>query len=691
MSFLKSKEFQDSYSKSFAELLGEFYIPVLERSVRYDRATGFFSSAIFLAIEAALSGFIARGGKIRMICSPRLSIDDKDAILRGLSDREIESKLVQEIDEFDFIFGSKAPSSILRSLIARKVLEIKIAVMRNGNGMYHDKYGMFHDEQDDFLCFDGSINESIAGWSAYGNHERFQVFRSWIEGDRSRAQEIRVEFQYAWDDLSNSFRVVSADRLPEVFKLRGDEIPENDALERFRNARLLHATRTTSNGVLVNKPLDLQKHQKLALANWSKQNHQGIISFVTAGGKTITALSAVREWLREQKPVIILVPSQILLDQWITEVQRELSIATYKLVQVGAGVGPENWRERVRNYLDEDLKQPPALIIGTYDSARTEPFLFLAERRRQDILLVCDEVHVVGAKENRKILSRITAIRRLGLSATPERYRDTEGTKAIFDFFGATVEPVFGISEGIAAGRLVPYSYNIRSVQLTEFEWKRFEELTVKIRQVARLKDETSGSNSYLDQLLQQRANVVKNATGKVGIALAIVEPKLNLYSHWLLYCNSLAQIREIREHFSGQGIECLEYHSRLTPTQRSSVIDYFTSNGGILAAVHCLDQGVDIPRIDAAVILASSTNPREYIQRRGRILRFTPNKLFADLNDVLAVKPDGTVALKSDISRAREIGANARNRDQVMIDIDFLAGSLDDNLSDGMELVDGE
>lgn len=683
---LRQLNLKISYSSSFSDLLEDFYIPTLEVSKQYRRAAGYFSSAILSAIEIALSGFIERGGTIQIICSPRMTEEDANAISNGFADRQIGSMLQNQIDEVDFQFGSKAPSSIVRSLMKRGALDIRIAVNVTGAGIYHDKYGILTDSHNDSVAFDGSINETLSGWSAYGNHESFQLFKSWDERVNDRVLDLSDRFDRTWSGQSKRLRIVHPHQLGEVFEPRTDDLPEAEALRLFRNARKFRiAGRGQPRGGL-GPSRDLQDHQKRALQNWEKQGFRGIVSFVTGGGKTITALAAARDWLSNGNPVIVLVPSEILVDQWIEESRTELASVSYTLVKVGAGESRDRWLPRLRDALDDRIKMPPGLIIGTYDSAKTEPFLFIAKSRDESVLIICDEVHAAGANESRRILDQLSPIRRLGLSATPERFNDAEGTDAIFRFFGSKIEPVFGISEAIEAGRLVPYAYNIETVRLTDSEHEHYEKLTSEIRRQSVIRDAMDSPNSYFEKLLRDRANIVKGAEAKVGVALNLLEEKLRLYSHWLVYCNSLAQIGQLRALLEKRGIPSLEYHSLLTRNARKDTLSYFTKNGGVLAAVHCLDQGVDIPRIDAAIILASSTNPREYIQRRGRILRASPKKTFADLNDIVTLTSDGVVALRSDIERARDIGEHAQNRGRVLVDIEFLEGTLPKGNNESVE-----
>lgn len=669
---LREVSLKRHYASDVAALIEDFYEPALAHARFYDRGSGFFSSGIFSAIETALTGFLDRGGKMRLICSPRLSEDDAQAIAAGEQDRLIAPALIDDMDRWDESVGSSAPSSILRCLVASGRLEIRIAIPRSGAGMFHPKFGIFTDVNGDKVVFHGSLNESLRGWTAYGNTESFDVYNSWDEAIAPWAREHVATFDRYWGNNSPHLRVLEARRLPEVFEPRNNDLDYESALASFRDGRRVRVTRESKEASGRCSPRDLQEHQRIAIENWKRAGSRGIIDFVTGGGKTITALAAAREWLSSNRPVLVLVPSEILLDQWAEEIDHEIGLDRVSLVRVGGGVPPATWVPQVRTALEAVESSVPNLILGTYDSVRTNSFLNQVDATRSELLVIADEAHVIGASKASTIMDRINAPARLGLSATPERFGDPAGTARIFDYFGPVVEPHFGIAEAIAAARLVEYRYEIHQVELTEEEDASFESLTTRIRQLFIQKEDGDDVGDQIDMLLRARANVIKNAEGKTRLAVEILKNEMHRRHHWLVYCNSLRQIAEIRTELKDQGVDSIEYHSELSKGERRSALSHFDRLGGVLLAVHCLDQGVDIPKIDAAIVVASSTNPREYIQRRGRILRWSPGKNRADLHDIVTLTRRDVVALNSDIERARQIAEHAENREIATALVDY-------------------
>jgi superfamily II DNA or RNA helicase len=685
---LSELEYDLEYSSSLNDLIDDFYLPVLGKSVTYDRAAGFFSSAIFWAIETTLCDFVARRGRIRIICSPRLSATDRDAVLTGMEDRRspnkaLESALQGDLREWDDSFGSRAPSSLLRHLVASGSLEMKFAVPRTSDGMFHDKYGIFHDLGGSAIAFLGSLNESLSGWTAYGsgNHESFHVFRSWVESDTERAESIKARFKYHWDEKSSFLNYFNSARLPDVFEPRDDDLDEQSAIEQIRLSRT-NKMRGARSSKKPKSQRELQEHQTLAIKNWNVNGKRGIICFVTGGGKTLTALAIVRNWVSDRGISVICVPTRDLLRQWRREVDLEIALPDSRIVQAGAGVGPDHWVNNLRSAVEQDQG---CIILTTYDSARDEKFLYQFARFKRQILLVADEVHEIGAPGNQRILDSIHATARLGLSATPERYGDDLGTARIFEYFGKKIEPEFGFRDARSAGRLCQYTYDIHEARLVEEEQQKFDNLSQAIMIALVAFKSGTGTKERLDLLRRERARIVKQATDKTRVAVHVIRNRLlrrdlsGREPHWLVYCNSILHLRRILEEVKPElltrNINALEYHSQMKEGERDAVLDTFERSGGVLFAVKCLDEGIDIPSINGAIIVASSTNPREYIQRRGRVLRCAINKPYAELHDIVTLTTGGGLALESELTRAREIAECAENKDRVLSDLEYVTG----------------
>jgi len=285
-------------------------------------------------------------------------------------------------------------------------------------------------------------------------------------------------------------------------------------------------------------------------------------------------------------------------------------------------------------------------------------------------LVVADEVHHVGAPVSRRLLG-VESGGRLGLSATPERYGDPDGTDALMAYFGPILPPHFGIADGIAAGRLVPYDYFVHLVQLTSDEWEEWARLSEQIsaliaRSSAVADQEDADLSSRVQHLLIARARLKKKARSKAALAVDIVRANFEHDQRWLIYCDDTEQLNDVGARLRAGGFTPSEYHSAMEGDPEET-LKAFEAGPGILVAIRCLDEGIDVPGITHALILASSTNRREFLQRRGRVLRVDPSgqKLAATIHDVLVSgsggEPERTL-LPGELQRAREFAIDARN-----------------------------
>lgn len=261
---------------------------------------------------------------------------------------------------------------------------------------------------------------------------------------------------------------------------------------------------------------------------------------------------------------------------------------------------------------------------------------------------------------------------RLGLSATPSRAGDPVGTSAILEYFNGIVPPPFTLFDAINVGALTPYAYHVRRVTLDADEQDRWNKLTRDIRQqyaqsVGR-EETTLDSALRLKHLLIRRARIAKGARAKVAAAVAIVTTEYRRGHRWIVYCDDQVQLGEVRDALRVAGCaDVFEYHTAMLGDPRQTLA-HFEANGGVVVSIRCLDEGVDIPTVSHALILASSRNPREYVQRRGRVLRKSSTKSLSHIFDVLVTpifdpaEIPATSLLEGELARAIEFGSHALN-----------------------------
>jgi superfamily II DNA or RNA helicase len=651
-----------SYSTSQDSMVDDFYSPCLANSVRYNRAVGYFSSAVFVLIHAALGQFVENHGQIRIICSPEMSNEDADAIKSGNANTQeiIEKSINSDLMDWNKTFESIAPSSLLRRLIESKIVDFRFAVPRAGKGIYHPKVGLFLDEMGNSISFNGSANETMRGWSDVGNHEYLDVFTSWTSYEASiRVENHRRLFEETWLGLTPGLKLYKPSELGQVFVPRENDLSLQECIDLVKSK--MHKVGTFENLDLevTSNLRKLGKHQEDVLDNWKDADHKGIISFVTGGGKTLAAIRAAKYWLDKGKQVIILVPSNILHSQWRDEIEIELKPFGYTPILVGNDSKKSIWKPALQGVFGKNIKPEAALFLSTYQTAKKPEFL-LNIQNISNLLLIADEAHRLGAPDTKNIMESLQCPGRLALSATIKRYGDEEGTRALLEYFKKELEPKFDFTDAIKAGRLVPYEYEFVTAQLTENEEDEFVELTSKLAKSLDWSGGQARSTSLSQHFARLRANIVKQASNKDDVALKLLfEAKKN--DRWLVYCNSIEHVNSISERLKEKGVYPMIYHSEMEG-DRQSTLNYFEREGGILLSIKCLDEGVDIPKLDRALIIASSSNPREYIQRRGRALRVAKGKYKASIYDIIVTRLDGQPALLSDVSRAESLAKNANN-----------------------------
>ncbi|PHS73525.1 MAG: type III restriction endonuclease subunit R [Cycloclasticus sp.] len=671
---LRNLSLSAEYFTGQSNLVQEFYGPCLSVSSRYDRSVGYFRSSVFILIGPEVIKFAKNGGKIRLISSPCLTVDDIDAISAGYKKKEdiVSDAIERDINSlFDCVEVAKNTEA-LATLIAVGALEVKLVFFPEAQGEYHTKLGVFYDNSGDSVVFKGSVNETWRGWHERGNHETLDVFCSWHVGrEELRVKNNQAYFDELWNNQINSldvipFSKVAIDKLKTVAKESLDDIHSNEITDYFVIGNQNTNNRATVESSVETKRIPL-KHQLKAIAEWHKQGRRGIFEHATGSGKTFTALVALKEHLEFGGVALVLVPDKLLHRQWAEEIKGEIA----GVILLKAGDGHNKWKKDRRLY---DLTSPiegmgKRVVLATMQTARTDMFL-QSLHQGEHIMVVADEVHEIGSRENSKTLS-IESGSRLGLSATPKRYGDAEGTFKIINYFGKIVQPPYTLVDAIKDERLVPYEYFPKTIRLSAEESEKWAKKTDKIsKEYARSKRDNDGNaiaSPYLQNLIIQRSRIAKKAKAKTPLAVSIVKEHYQQGESWLIYCEDQYQLGEVLNSLKQEGLAPLEYHTNMDGNSEAS-LDYFKNFGGILCSIKCLDQGVDIPKISHAVILASSQNPRQFIQRRGRVLRVCDDKYKAVIYDAIVVplslelEPTQLSLLKSELQRSIQFAKTALN-----------------------------
>ena len=656
---LRRAQFETEYQTGSEADPHDFLKLGLTNSSLYRRASGYFSGSIFDLFKSETLQFAKSGGQIQLMCSPVLTQSDLDQISKGYEAKNfISNSVMRDLDCMVEGDENELRLSFLASLIHQSVLDIKLIFLENGNGIFHDKSGYFLDVDQNIVSFSGSANESSFAFSGDGNFERLSVFVSWVEVDKARCESTKSYVDRLWaGDVEGlevlKFPEVARDFLSKYARTSFDEFDKCFKISPPKKSRQIKK---------------LMPHQKDAINNWISAGRRGILKHATGSGKTITAIDAIRSHIKQGLPALVVVPSKLLLEQWYQELISEIE----GLLVVRCGTGHAAWRKKqpnLRTFFRRPFDGIPGnVVLAVNDTASSDEFVSQIENF-ENILLVADEVHSLGSHLASRILTLPFAYR-LGLSATPERYGDPEGTDKLFNFFEGIVQPEISLADAVASGRLVKFDYFPMLTGLTAAEEDDWKEATAKIVNYLRFKDRNTKKerdDKILTTLLIKRSRIAKKASAKVSAVTKVLNENFCEGQHWLVYCEDTEQLDEINLELLNDGIQPYRYLSSMGKLAGSELAA-FTTTGGILLSVKCLDEGVDIPCISHAIIAASSQNPRQFIQRRGRVLRRSKEKLSAVIFDCIVAPSDTAGESKFDglvlneIRRAIEFARTARN-----------------------------
>jgi len=634
---LKEHDFLEEYRTGTHHFVNDFYKKAFQESIEYWRAVGYFRSSSLESFGSTLQSFLRNDGKIRLISSVELTEADSNAIEEGMSKQEVCEKRIASIIEEVFQEGIGSGITKLAKLLEIGRLEIKIALPKTGRGIYHEKVGLFFDEAGNFLAFSGSANESNNAFE--NNYECIDVLTSW--NDSSRALRKKEHFESLWNEVNDDvlvfkFSEASKKNIIQKVKEFNFTVCEVNILDNLENYK--------SNIPSLPNWLEIRDYQKEAYRSWKDNGFYGFLSMATGTGKTITAFYSLINLLNREKKLatVVVVPYQHLVTQWEEEAK------AFGIEFILCFESSKSWSssllEAITRYKYGEQKN---IFIITTTSTYTLPKFQDPISKLDNLCIIVDEAHNFGSSKIRKhYLSNANF--RLGLSATPIRHMDEEGTEALFEYLGKTVYE-FSLEEAINMKMLTPYNYYPILVYLTEEEQEEYLELTKKIIKLSIYED--NKSQDILKNYLLKRAKIISSAQNKIpALKRLLIQKGLEYSSFNLFYCSSkinkyedssMRMVDEVHEMLVSLGMSVANFTSMdsTSKEERKTLITHLKKEiiDG-LVAIRCLDEGVDIPDVKRAFILSSSSNPKEFIQRRGRVLRRAEGKEFAEIYDFLVV-----------------------------------------------------
>lgn len=664
----------------------EFYLNGLCNSNAFDLLLGYFSSSAINILSLGFATFLYNGGKMRVVVNNILSKEDKEAIEKaksgtfnnGLIDILDIKALRSTLDEYGSHFFE-----CLSWLIANNRIQIKIIRPKSGLGISHYKNGIFYDKND-FVGFSASCN-----FTAYGlleNLERLDAFLSW-ENSRSTKfiTGIRSEFEDIFTEKASHVDYLDVKAVEVAIQKEFGDQSLNELL--IREGELLKKRSTVLGNKRVKKALEKialkieeiestprfpysdgpRQYQIDAYDNWINNEYHGIFAMATGTGKTITSLNCLlQETLKQDKPVylgLILVPTITLVNQWEEEARK------FNFKEIIKVSSRNEWENELATALSTAKRiNKSFIIITTYASFIRDRFFKYINDFPVDTVFIADEAHNIGSPSVLERLPAVTFSKKIGLSATPKRIYDPEGSTVIESFF-KDQEPYtysFTMERAIEEGILCKYYYYPHIVTLTSEELREYVQISKQLAKFFNKSNNNFDSNDVVEKLLLKRKRIIHKAENKLNTTINILKERFKK-EHHLRYTfiyvpegNTVEIVDDESE--TEENIRLINQYTReIGKIDNSILVNQFISGMPdrneileqfkqgkiqVIASMKCLDEGVDIPRAEHAIFCSSTGNPRQFIQRRGRILRQHKDKTIAIIHDLVVI-PD---LMESDI-----------------------------------------
>lgn len=718
-----------SYRSGNADKPYQFYSDALMNSTGLDLLLGYFSSSAIHILSAGFACFLHAGGTLRMLINDVLSENDKQAILQGqfgmvnpdvinLADLD---GLRRSLDAYGQHFFE-----CLAWLVAHDRIQIKVIRPKDGSGIAHYKSGIFSDGIHS-VGFKASCNFTSFGLLA--NLEEIEAYLSWDKDTRSGRfiNEQGSYFEHIFSEAADFVEYVPVEEIKTVLMRDFGDKDLNELLVHEKELLALKARHLPAADRLAEPkavyeiapadhpafpyPEGPRLYQKQAYDKWVKNGYQGLFAMATGTGKTITALNCV---LREYEQTghynfVILVPTIALASQWQQEVTEKFNFGEVLL----CSSQHQGWEIRINQYGRNLLVGNPIdfCIIATYASFRGERFQSAWNRNFENhfhlLTLIADEAHTFGAAQLLKLLP-LNIHKRIGLSATPERVYDSNGQDELCRYFNAFPPAytfVYNMKQAIDDEILCRYFYFPVLVDLMPEELEAYREVT---RELARHIDPATGKyrdNPKVNRLLIKRKHVIHKAVRKEHHLTEIVDTiGSDNFKYAFIYVPegnnasydaddhtaSEPDDERIINRYTQLLYDCYRLKMRKflgdTPDRDSILAQFKSGSIDAILAMKCLDEGVDVPRTQYAVFCSSTGNPRQYVQRRGRVLRAHADKSFAYIYDMV-VKPPLDVTqgqsaehkverniLMGELRRLVNFAALAENNLEVMRSLEDLA-----------------
>ncbi|MDR0681154.1 MAG: DEAD/DEAH box helicase family protein [Dysgonamonadaceae bacterium] len=680
-------------SKTEWEPIG-FFSDCLCNSIRFDLMLGFFSSSAIRTLSDGFALFLFNGGTMRLIINNILSAQDKDIIIAGSKDNSTVPFDLTNIEKLRDILSEKDKHffECLSWLIANKRIEVKIIANKNEQGIAHTKEGIFSDGQN-FVGFNGSCN--FTQTALIGNKESIFVSCDWdSETDNNRVKYSIEEFERTFSGKDDAVNYVEpSEIITNIEKNFGnksiDELLEQEerlffnenkvvrpsikkAMDKAKKQveKIIEKVKEEDTKPKFPYPSGAREYQQIAFENWKNNKQQGLFAMATGTGKTITSLNCLLEIYKKvgYYKALILVPTITLVNQWESECRKFNFAAIIKVCSKSP-----RWKNDIAGILLQERLRPTEqvsfIVIATYASFSRQNIFAELNQLPVKTLLIADECHNMGSATMLKLLPKVNCKRRIGLSATPERQFDEESNLKLFSFFnsgnGYTYE--YSMQEAINKGVLCRYYYYPHLVSLTDSEMQEYMKLSEKISKYYNSNSDRFKNDPILTALLLARKRIIHKAFNKVSVFNEILQEHYNRKHNLKYTLVYVPEGNDPNDYFEtdfysdkdetetdNDAVHLIDVFTKAVRdidnrttvrqfisgiAERDEILEQFAKGDiDVLISMKCLDEGIDVPRAELAIFCASTGNPRQFVQRRGRILRQHPDKQFACIHDLVVI-----------------------------------------------------
>lgn len=597
--------------------------PALKHAVYYKRSAAYFSSSVFEKIVDGILSIVGRKGKIYLVCGPELSESDSVAIETGYQVREqiAQNHFTVAFEEALEQFTDKN-LKLLFELVSKGYLEIKVAFSKNG-GIYHDKLGILCDSEGNKIAFYGSANSTGSAYES--NYERVHVICN-INGDSMEALlEEEKEFDDLWNNKNQFLSVTDF---------------SHSAIKVIQHSMEKRKNKSETNEIV------LRDYQNEAIEAWVNNGYHGFYVMATGTGKTWTAIYSAKRLMETQKCLMVIcAPYKHLVKQWYEDVVKVFPKAHIILVSSENPGWTSQLNEEIIRAKYEDSQ---IIVISTIKSFSMERFDNTIKKSDCQKLLIVDEAHRFNLFQDFLKDERYQYM--LGLSATPGNGKNQDFVDKLLQFFGGKVFDL-PIEAALEKGFLVPYNYYPIFVDASSDEensFSYFSKVMASCFVNGRCVDPDKLAVAY-----RGRLRVIGMASEKETRIEEILS-KIKEKDHFVIYCGDgkmfdstkgeeIRHIQFVKSKLAEAGFKASQFTATENMAKRMELVDGFNKGEfDSLVAIRCLDEGINIPSIEGALILASNDDYREFVQRRGRILRLYGNKKYANIYDVIVLPSSG-------------------------------------------------